>query len=117
MNRRSFLALAGGIVVATREPVRAYSFVGGWNPGDDVGVGSGGLLYAEGGVLKWRAASGHVIPITFDPASVTPPRLDPLDLQTIMRLVPSGGFHIAIRDPRASGEAWAARSGSWERGC
>jgi len=29
MNRRSFLALASGLLVP--EPVRAYSFVGGWN--------------------------------------------------------------------------------------
>ena len=30
MNRRSFLALASGILVRAPEPVRAYSFVGGW---------------------------------------------------------------------------------------
>jgi hypothetical protein len=30
LGRRSFLALASGLLVPEPEPVRAYSFVGGW---------------------------------------------------------------------------------------
>jgi hypothetical protein len=30
VNRRSFLALASGLLVVAPEPVRAYSFIGGW---------------------------------------------------------------------------------------
>jgi hypothetical protein len=30
VKRRSFLALASGLLVVAPEPVRAYSFVGGW---------------------------------------------------------------------------------------
>ncbi len=30
MKRRSFLALASGLLVPDYEPVRAYSFIGGW---------------------------------------------------------------------------------------
>jgi hypothetical protein len=31
MNRRGFLALASGLLAPVPEPVRAYSFVGGWH--------------------------------------------------------------------------------------
>ncbi len=30
MNRRSFMQLVSGLLIPTQEPVRAYSFVGGW---------------------------------------------------------------------------------------
>jgi hypothetical protein len=36
VRRRSFLALASGLLVVAPEPVRAYSFVGGWNAADEV---------------------------------------------------------------------------------
>jgi hypothetical protein len=32
ISRRSFIALASGLLVPEVEPVRAYSFIGGWNP-------------------------------------------------------------------------------------
>lgn len=38
MNRRSFIKLASGLLAAVHEPVRAYSFVGGWAEPEPLGL-------------------------------------------------------------------------------